>query len=144
VVTNLPGRGKHLYEQVYCAHGKMENLIKDMKLYTRSDKTAYHRWQANQFRLFLHMGAYWILHGLRLASPRKSRWRTATFATIRLTFVKIACRIEELKTKIKLSFGGAPAAGRCALPPHCATGRPRPLTDAAMRPPEPSPAFSNA
>jgi hypothetical protein len=104
VVTNLPGRGKHLYEQVYCARGKMENLIKDMKLYTRSDKTACHRWQANQFRLFLHMGAYWLLHGLRLAAPAKSRWRTATFATIRLTFVKIACRIEELKTKIKLSY----------------------------------------
>jgi Transposase DDE domain group 1 len=104
VITSLPGRSKHLYEQVYCARGRMENMIKDMKLYTRSDKTACHRWQANQFRLFLHMGAYWLLHSLRLAAPRKSRWRTATFATIRLAFVKIACRIEELKTKIKLSF----------------------------------------
>jgi hypothetical protein len=43
VVTNLEGRGKHLYEHVYCARGRMENLIKDMKLYTRSDKTACHR-----------------------------------------------------------------------------------------------------
>jgi hypothetical protein len=50
-------------------------------------------------------GTLTILHGLRLASPRKPRWRTATFATIGLTFVKIACRIEELKTKINLSFG---------------------------------------
>ena len=82
----------------------MENLIKDMKLYTRSDKTACSRWQANQFRLFLHMGAYWLLHSLRLAAPKKSRWRGATFATIRNTFVKIACRIEELKSRIKLSF----------------------------------------
>ena len=104
IVTNLPGRAKHLYEKVYCARGKMENLIKDMKLYTRSDKTACHRWEANQFRLFLHMGAYWLLHSVRLAAPRKSRWRGATFETIRLTFVKIACRVEELKTKIKLSF----------------------------------------
>jgi Transposase DDE domain group 1 len=56
VVTNLAGRGKHLYEHVYCARGKMENLIKDLKRYTRSDKTACHRWQANQFRLFLHTG----------------------------------------------------------------------------------------
>ena len=95
VVTNLPGRSKHLYEQVYCARGRMENMNKDMKLYTRSDKTACHRWQANQFRLFLHIGAYWLLHSLRLAAPRKSRWRTATFATIRLAFVKIPCRIEE-------------------------------------------------
>jgi Transposase DDE domain group 1 len=104
VVTNLPGRGKALYEQVYCARGKMENLIKDMKLYTRSDKTACHRWEANQFRLFLHMGAYWLLHSVRLAAPKKSRWRGATFETIRCTFVKIALRIKELKTRIKLSF----------------------------------------
>ena len=75
----------------------LENLIKDMKCTTRSDKTACSRWQANQFRLFLHMGAYWLLHALRLAAPKKSRWRGATFATIRATFVKIACRVVELK-----------------------------------------------
>jgi hypothetical protein len=45
-----------------------------MKLSTRSDKTACSRWQANQFRLFLHMGAYWLLHSLRLAAPKRSRW----------------------------------------------------------------------
>ena len=104
VVTNLAGRAKMLYEKVYCARGRMENLIKDMKLYTRSDKTACSRWQANQFRLFLHMGAYWLLHSVRMAAPKRSRWRGATFATIRSVFVKIACRVDELKTRIKLSF----------------------------------------
>lgn len=104
VVTNLSGRGKVLYEKVYCARGRMENLIKDLKLYTRSDKTACSRWQANQLRLFLHMGAYWLLHSMRLAAPRKSRWRGATFETIRRAFVKIAVRVEELRTRIKLAF----------------------------------------
>jgi hypothetical protein len=70
VVTNLPGRGKHLYEKVYCQRGRAENLIKDMKFATRSDKTACWRWQANQFRLFLHMGAYWLLHSLRATSDK--------------------------------------------------------------------------
>ena len=104
IVTNLTGRGKHLYEWLYCQRGAVENLIKDMKCTTRSDKTACSRWQANQFRLFLHMGAYWLLHALRLAAPKKSRWRGATFATIRATFVKIACRVVELKRSIKLAF----------------------------------------
>jgi Transposase DDE domain group 1 len=104
IVTNLEGRSKHLYEKVYCARGNMENLIKDIKLYTRSDKTACHRWQANQFRLFLHMGAYWLLHSLRQAAPKRSRWRRATFATIRTILIKIAVRVEELKSRIKLSF----------------------------------------
>ena len=92
----------------------MENLIKDMKLCTRSDKTACSRWQANQFRLFLHMGAYWLLHSLRLAAPKRSRWRGATFATIRRTFVKIAVRVEELKRTIKLAFPRHLPARRCA------------------------------
>jgi len=49
-------------------------------------------------------GAYWLLHSVRLAAPKKSRWRGATFETIRCVFVKIAVRVEELKTRIKLSF----------------------------------------
>ena len=51
-----------LREGVLRARGNAENLIKDMKRFTRSDKTACSRWQANQFRLFLHVGAYWLLH----------------------------------------------------------------------------------
>jgi hypothetical protein len=104
IVTNLEGRGKVLYEKVYCARGSMENLIKDMKLYTRSDKTACSRWQANQFRLFLHMGAYWLLHSLRRAAPKRSIWRGATFDTVRRALVKVAVRIEEMKSRVKLAF----------------------------------------
>lgn len=104
IVTNLEGRGKHLYEKVYCKRGAAENLIKDWKLGTRADKTACHRWEANQFRLFLHLGAYWLLHGLRASAPKRSRWRGATFATLRLAFVKIAVRVEEMRTRIRLSF----------------------------------------
>ena len=104
IVTNLEGRGKTLYEKVFCARGSAENLIKDMKRWTRSDKTACSRWEANQFRLFLHMGAYWLLHAMRGAAPRRSRWRGATFETIRRTFVKVAVRVKELKGKIKLAF----------------------------------------
>ena len=103
VVTNLPGRAKVLYEKVYCARGRMENMIKDHKLYTKSDRTSCHRWEANQFRLFLHTGAYWLLHQLRQAAPRRSLWRKATFETIRRAFLKIAGRIEELKSRIRIA-----------------------------------------
>ena len=104
IVTNLPGRSKNLYEKTYCGRGNMENLIKEHKLYTKSDRTSCHRKEANQFRLFLHTGAYWLLLMLRGAAPKKSRWRTATFETIRCNFLKIAVRVEELKSRIKLSF----------------------------------------
>jgi hypothetical protein len=104
VVTNLPGRAKPLYEKLYCARGKAENLIKDMKRYTKSDRTSCHRWQANQFRLFLHMGAYWLLHRLRRLAPRKSLWRGATFQTLRNAFLKIAARVTELKSRITIAL----------------------------------------
>lgn len=104
IVTSLEGRGKTLCEKVFCARGNAENLIKDMKRFTRSDKTACSRWQANQFRLFLHVGACWLLHSLRQAAPKRSRWRGATFETIRRVFVKVAVRVEELKGRIKLAF----------------------------------------
>jgi len=52
IVTNLlGGRGKYLYEKVYCVRGKMENLIKEHKRYTKSDRTSCHRREANQFRV---------------------------------------------------------------------------------------------
>jgi hypothetical protein len=104
VVTNLSGTAKTLYQRVYCARGRMENMIKDHKLYTKSDRTSCHRWQANQFRLFLHTGAYWLLHQLRQAAPRKSLWRKATFETLRTTYLKIAVRIEELKSRVKIAM----------------------------------------
>jgi len=107
VVTNMGGRAKLLYEKIYCARGRMENMIKDHKLYTKSDRTSCHRWEANQFRLFLHSGAYWLLNQLRQAAPRRSPWRTATFETLRRAFLKIAVRIEELKSRIKIALPSA-------------------------------------
>ncbi len=116
IVTNLTGRAKHLYEKVYCARGGMENLIKEHKLYTKSDRTSCHRWEANQFRLMLHTAAYWLLHRLRRTAPKRSRWRTATFETIRRSFLKIAVRVEQLKTRIRLSLPSAcPNAPMIAL-----------------------------
>lgn len=116
VVTNRGGRAKHLYEKLYCARGAMENMIKEHKLYTKSDRTSCHRWEANQFRLMLHSAAYWLLHRLRAAAPKRSRWRTATFETLRAAFLKIAVRVEQLKTRIRLSLPSAcPHAPMIAL-----------------------------
>jgi hypothetical protein len=116
VVTNMGGRAKHLYEKLYCARGAMENLIKEHKLYTKSDRTSCHRWEANQFRLMLHSAAYWLLHRLRGAAPKRSRWRSATFETLRAAFLKIAVRVEQIKTRIRLSLPSAcPHAPMIAL-----------------------------
>jgi hypothetical protein len=66
VVTDLEqARTKGLSQQIYCARGQMENDIKDHKRYVKSDRTACHRFAANQFRLLLHSAAYVLLDTLR-------------------------------------------------------------------------------
>ena len=54
VVTSL-GRtehdARHLYEQVYCARGDMENRIKECQLDLFADRTSANTMRANQLRL---------------------------------------------------------------------------------------------
>ena len=40
--------------------------------------------------------------GLRVSLPKRSMWRVAQFDTLRLKLIKIAARIVEMKTMIKI------------------------------------------
>jgi hypothetical protein len=103
IVTNLTGgRAKALYEDLYCRHGAAENHIKSWKTHLAADRTSCTRATANQFRLFLHAGAYWLMWGLRAAMPKRSRFAVAQFDTLRLRVIKIAARVVEMKTHIRL------------------------------------------
>jgi hypothetical protein len=104
VVTNLRGAPRWLYEDVYCARGQAENLIKAHKRHLASDRTSCSKATANQFRLVLHTAAYWLLHGLRDLAPKRSSWRDAQFDTLRLAFIKVAGRVTELATRIKVAL----------------------------------------
>src|SRR6201998_1290708 len=103
IVTNLSGgRAKHLYEGLYCARGQAENHIKAWKNHLAADRTSCHAAEANQFRLFLHAGAYWLLWSMRRVMPKPSVWRVMQFDTLRLRLVKLAARVVELKTQVKI------------------------------------------
>ena len=103
VVTSLTHRnGRALYEDIYCRRGQAENHIKSWKTHLAADRTSCTRATANQFRLFLHIGAYWLMWGLRASMPKRSWWRTAQFDTLRLRLIKIAARVVEMKTMIKV------------------------------------------
>ena len=103
IVTNLSGgRAKHLYEGLYCARGQAENHIKAWKNHLAADRTSCHQAEANQFRLFLHAGAYWLLWSMRRLMPKRSIWRVMQFDTLRLRLIKLAARVIELKTQIKI------------------------------------------
>lgn len=116
IVTNLAGMAKALYEKVYCGRGQMENLIKAHKLHLASDRTSCSRATANQFRLLIHTAAYWLLHTLRGLAPKTSFWRDAQFDTIRLALIKVAARVTEMVTRVKLALpSGYPYKASMAL-----------------------------
>jgi Transposase DDE domain group 1 len=103
VVTNLSNRNaRALYEDVYCRRGQAENHIKSFKTHLAADRTSCPKATANQLRLFLHAGAYWLMWGLRESMPKRSMWRVAQFDTLRLRFVKLAARVVEMKTVIRV------------------------------------------
>jgi len=103
IVTNLSGgSARTLYEDVYCARGQAENHIKAWKTHLAADRTSCCRAGANQMRLFLHVGAYWLMWSLRSLVPRRSRWRVAQFDTLRLRLIKIAARVEVLTRQVRL------------------------------------------
>jgi hypothetical protein len=103
IVTNLgDGSGRSLYQDLYCRRGQAENHIKAWKAHLAADRTSCPKATANQFRLFLHAGAYWLLWSLRALMPKASSWRVAQFDTLRLRLVKVAARVVEMKTKIKV------------------------------------------
>ena len=104
IVTNLKGTPRWLYEEVYCARGQAENLIKAHKLHLASDRTSCSKATANQFRLLVHTAAYWLLHTLRGLAPKASFWREAQFDTIRLALIKVAGRVTEMVTRTKVAL----------------------------------------
>jgi hypothetical protein len=103
VVTNLEKRNaRALYEDVYCRRGQAENHIKSWKTHLAADRTSCTKATANQLRLFLRAGAYWLMWGLRTSMPKRSMWRVAQFDTSRLRLIKIAARVVEMKTMIRV------------------------------------------
>jgi hypothetical protein len=87
IVTNLGhGTGRSLYQDLYCRRGQAENYVKAWKTHLAADRTSCPKATANQFRLFLHAGAYWLLWSLRALMPRRSSWRLAQFDTFRPNF----------------------------------------------------------
>src|SRR6266852_5406165 len=120
VATHCPFASRRFIQR---ARGQAENLIKAHKLHLASDRTSCTKATANQFRLLIHTVAYWLMLSLRGLAPRTSFWRDAQFDTIRLCLIKVAGRVTEMVTRIKIALpttypyqiGFATLAGRVAV-----------------------------
>ena len=113
VVTSFThGSPEWLYESLYCARGQAENLIKLHKSQLASDRTSCRSALANQVRLVLHTAAYWLMLTIRDAIPKPQPLALAEFATLRARLLKIAARITETASRVRIAFAAAcPEAG---------------------------------
>lgn len=107
VVTTLTGEAQHLYENVYCQRGQAENLIKMHKVQMASERTSCQSAIANQVRLVLHTGAYWLMLALRNAIPAVHELAKAEFDTLRVKLLKIGARIIETVSRIRIHLASA-------------------------------------
>jgi len=93
IVTNLKGRPKKLYDDVYCARGDMENRLKEQQLDLFADRTSCHNWWPNQFRLLLASLAYILIEYFREFALQGTELANAQAGTIRLKLFKIGAVI---------------------------------------------------
>jgi hypothetical protein len=104
VVTSLKGSAEHLYEDVYCQRGQMENLIKLHKAQMASDRMSCHSATANQVRLILHTAAFWLMLSVRDAIPQTHPLAKAEFNTLRKRLIKIGARVIEHLARIRIQL----------------------------------------
>ena len=108
VVTNLAkGSAEWLYDTLYCERGQAENLIKLHKSQLASDRTSCRSALANQVRLVLHTAAYWLMLSVRDACPAPHPLATAEFDTLRIRLLKVAARITETATRVRIALASA-------------------------------------
>jgi hypothetical protein len=108
VVTSLTqGSAEHIYDTLYCARGRAENLIKLHKTQLASDRTSCRSANANQMRLILHTAAFWLMWRIQQEIPKATALAKAEFATLRLRLLKVAARVIENASRIRVAFASA-------------------------------------
>jgi hypothetical protein len=107
VITNLEGEPQHLYDNIYCARGEMENRIKEQQLGLFADRTSCKKWWSNQFRLLLSSAAYILTETIRRVALEGTHLARAQVQTIRLKLFKIGTVILRNTRRIRLFFSSA-------------------------------------
>jgi len=115
VVTDLAGEPQHLYDEVYCQRGEMENRIKEQQLALFADRTSAHRFVANQLRLLLAAAAYVLVEHIRRVGLAGTELADAQCGTIRLKLFKIGAQIQRSFRRVVLHMAsGYPYAALLA------------------------------
>jgi hypothetical protein len=104
VTTLTEGDGRHLYEDIYCARGEMENRIKECQIDLFADRTSTATMAANQLRLWFASMAYVLIEGTRRLALQATDLANATCGTIRRKLFKIGALVTISVRRIKFAM----------------------------------------
>jgi hypothetical protein len=119
IVTNLPAKAfkgdpdrkrftaARLYEELYCARGEMENVLKQQTLDLEADKLSTHFLASNQLRLWLACFAYLLIERLRALGCHGTELARATAGSIRLKLLKVAARVTVSVRRVYIQLSSA-------------------------------------
>ncbi len=119
VVTNLPAKGfkddkdrsrftpGRLYEELYCARGDMENMLKQQVLDLRADRMSPHHLASNQFRLWEAMFGYLLMERLRTQGLAGTELERATAGSLRLKLLKVAAQVRVSVRRVYVQMSSA-------------------------------------
>ena len=103
VITNLDQDSQLLYDQVYCARGKMEQSISEQMDFF-SDRMSSHFFRKNQFRMLLSALAYTLLEAIRSQVLQGTKLERSKCSTIRLLLIKVGTLVIKNTRRIKLIY----------------------------------------
>jgi len=119
IVTNLPTQGfkgdkdrtrftpQRLYEEFYCARGKMENVLKQQTLDLKADRLSTHHLASNQLRLWLATLAYLLVERVRAWGLAGTELASATVGTVRLKMLKVAAQVSVSVRRVYVRLSSA-------------------------------------
>jgi hypothetical protein len=105
VVTNLPAEGfkgaddrsrfipARLYEELDCARGDMENMLKQQVLDVQADRLSTHHLASNQLRLWFATFGYLLMERLRTLGLAGTELAQGTAGSVRLKLLKVAAQV---------------------------------------------------
>lgn len=99
IVVTRGGRSANLYDWYVLRGGTIENVIEQLKNGFGGDRLSCVRFQANWFRLILHVAAYNLMLLLR-QSVQVPEIKTADINTVRLKLIKVGARIRQTVRRV--------------------------------------------
>jgi hypothetical protein len=119
VVTNLPAEGfqgdedrarfipARLYEELYCARGDMENLLKQQVLDLQADRLSTPPLASNQLRLWFATLGYLLMERLRAQGLAGTELARATVGSVRLRLLKVAAQVRVSVRRVYIQLSSA-------------------------------------